>query len=498
MKKTILIADDEKPSREMLKNIIDWDRTDYIIIKEAENGKEALEYYREYGADYIITDIQMPIMDGLELIKSVKQINKEQNMIVLSCHEKFSYAREAMRYGVKDYLIKDMLTPEDLLEALNSYQRLKDQNNEEPLKVNIETNKTTNTNSNYNVAYAIRFDREVKDLGEAIERELCNYFNINKTSIRWSEDEVLCIIMPIEQIASQLMLIYECQKIAGKIRKVLEKCIEAELTIGISRGFLGTENIENWIEEARETCKYRIFLGTNKNIFYNTVFSQVKKFNPEKIEENLSRIAIELEKEEYDNAIEWINITYQKDLKGFMQYNYIKYVNSRTLSVIVDFIKTRALSYETIFNQEFIPLYELEEKATIEDIISWFQGKIENISKAMHFSQSTKYSLRVVQAQNLIKNNYKTVIGLNEIAENLGVHKVYLSRIFKEETGKNITQYIQEIRIEEAKRLLANSSMSISEIAEELNYPHPQQLSVAFKKETKMTPKEYRKRIFKQ
>ena len=87
---------------------------------EANNGKSALEQFNLHKPDYIITDIQMPVMDGLELIENIKVINPYQRIIVLSCHESFSYAKKALKLGVMDYLIKDALSPDALADILLS------------------------------------------------------------------------------------------------------------------------------------------------------------------------------------------------------------------------------------------------------------------------------------------------------------------------------------------------------------------------------------------
>ena len=118
--KTIMIVDDEKPARELLKMLINWESAGFRIISEANDGIEAIDQYLQFAPDLIITDIQMPQMDGLTLIKEIKKINSDQNIIVLSCHENFNYAREIMKLGIFDYLIKDSLTPEELYTVLKS------------------------------------------------------------------------------------------------------------------------------------------------------------------------------------------------------------------------------------------------------------------------------------------------------------------------------------------------------------------------------------------
>lgn len=118
--KTVMLVDDERPARELVKMTINWEKAGFQILWEARNGKQALEQYAEKKPDLIITDIQMPVMDGLELLERVKAICPSQKVVILSCHEDFSYARRALRAGVLDYLIKDALTDEVLYNLLES------------------------------------------------------------------------------------------------------------------------------------------------------------------------------------------------------------------------------------------------------------------------------------------------------------------------------------------------------------------------------------------
>ena len=112
---SVMIVDDERPSRELLKLLVDWEETGFFICCEASDGQDALNKYHIYRPDLVITDIQMPVMDGLSLIRRVRNENPEQLFVVLSCHEQFDYARSAIKLGVHDYLIKDSLLPKELL-----------------------------------------------------------------------------------------------------------------------------------------------------------------------------------------------------------------------------------------------------------------------------------------------------------------------------------------------------------------------------------------------
>ena len=115
---TILIVDDEYPARQLMRMLVDT-LPDYTVVGEAEDGQQALALYQRLWPNVVLTDIEMPVMNGLELIEAIKAMNPAQPIIILSCYESFSYAQRAMRSGVRDYLIKDMTRREDIERCLN-------------------------------------------------------------------------------------------------------------------------------------------------------------------------------------------------------------------------------------------------------------------------------------------------------------------------------------------------------------------------------------------
>lgn len=126
-----MLVDDERPARELLKMLINWEQAGFYIIAEARNGQQALEIYRKNPPDLIITDVQMPVMDGLELLQEIRKTDQEQKIVILSCHESFSYARRALKLGVLDYLIKDSLTEEGLYDLLAGIENIEEGEKEE-------------------------------------------------------------------------------------------------------------------------------------------------------------------------------------------------------------------------------------------------------------------------------------------------------------------------------------------------------------------------------
>ena len=135
--KTVFIVDDELLSRQSLKTSITWENYGYRLCGESSNGEQALKIISSLHPDVIITDIKMPVMDGLELLRHLKDINEPAKVIVMSCYDEFDYVREAMRLGAIDYLLKHTYEESDLVELLHKLDSifLKEQTTGEGLKI---------------------------------------------------------------------------------------------------------------------------------------------------------------------------------------------------------------------------------------------------------------------------------------------------------------------------------------------------------------------------
>lgn len=117
---SILIADDDTAFRTRMKSLINWEKEGYIIIDEARNGKEAIEKIESLEPDIVITDICMPVINGVELIDYVAKFKKNISIIALSGYNDFNYVRDSLINGAEDYLLKNQLSPDKLLQVLNS------------------------------------------------------------------------------------------------------------------------------------------------------------------------------------------------------------------------------------------------------------------------------------------------------------------------------------------------------------------------------------------
>lgn len=531
----ILVVDDEMPARESISNLIEWEQTDFYIKETALNGVEALK--KLDGIDIIITDIQMPVMDGLELIKAVKEIKPEQMMIVLSCHEEFKYAREAMKYGITDYLIKDIITPGDLLGVLKKWestqltQTTQEDSGElakdyyrELLRKRIITPqslekeleipqlvKNLDLSFENMVVFSVALDIPVAsvDFYHSNEAKLL----ITRVSEKLKEMSVqysgfscygkkfrFVFIGNMSNTISQLFYYNECYDVTETIRRGLKKVDIDSVTIGISEKFSDVKRIDVRYLEALNCSKQRIFYGYDKNIFSENLMSKSLVQDIDRLKEKLESIKKNVMHHKLNETHRLLSDLYSKDIKGFMQYNYLKYINHKLFEIIELYCLEYGKEIKEIVDDAIVPYDLVDRLNTTDEMYQYFKGimKTMMIDDTLVQTRESGYGLKVNQAIQILRKNYRRHIKLDEVAGSLSVHKVYLSRIFKEETGMTVSQFTQKLIVDDGIKLLTDTHMKVYEIAELLGYDQGQtdQFNAIFKKITGMTPTKYRKKYY--
>lgn len=536
----VMIVDDEIPAREIISYIINWEYTDFRIAYSASNGKEALDKYSDIKPDLIITDIQMPIMDGLDLIEEIQKINKSQKFLILSCYEDFTYAQRAMRMGVTDYLIKDLISPNDLYGILAKtkadFDSISIKNNETKKEhkllnflkknkdialrklifndiseddcCNLIENLNLNLNGKLFVLYFIQIDNffkyiedeefYTKTLNEIIKNvsEVIEELNIGESF--YSENGEFTAIVRLAPTSSEADIINECYSLAQEIRRRISFIHNISLTISVSSTFKKPFGIKKYWDEVLKLSKMKVFLG-NGTIILNNTFVKNLNLDTDTLNKRINTISIAIEQNNIENLKLELTHLYDRDIRGFMQFNYLNYINSSLLDLIIRTCNRYSLDYNDIFSTSYIPIEILSTKETVEEMSRWFIDtftKIANIK--FNNSFKNKYSKKVSDSIDYInKNLYTQSLSLTDIADNINVHKVYLCRIFKEETGENVTQYILKTKIEKSKEIILSTNYKLYEISDKLGFNSPQQFSILFKKVTGVTPNQFRDSNFK-
>lgn len=510
--KTVMLVDDERPARELLKMAIDWEKAGFQILFEARNGKQAFEYYCKHPTDLIITDIQMPVMDGLELLKQIKAVNPQQKIVILSCHESFTYARQALKYGAMDYLIKDALTEDTLFHLLENIhvqdsekKRLQIQppadilhrilsGREEAKKTAFEQFDLFLKKGFDFFCCICRLESFSGLLSEwnAITKELAK--SLEETdggSIYVCQQQYLIILCYLQHQNSKMNMFNSRFQSLRIIRQNLELLTGCSVSMGVSSQSRTGSNLYSLIEQAYQALETKVFQGTGKTLYFNPQYNRGQQFQIDNLNSQLQRIRNSVEALDEAALQKALSGIYNKNLAGVVHYNYLNYVNAILIDILMESCKKRSIPYKEVFESEVLDFDVFDKMNSAENIYHWF---LNHFFKLFHCFEidAAAYSPRVNKIMDYIQKNYQTDISLETIASTFWIHKVYLAKIFKQETGKSVNEYIRQIRIEKAKELLIKENIRISEIVTATGFNSPQSFYTIFKKHVGMSPGEYR------
>lgn len=525
----VLIVDDEAPARELLKLKIDWASINCQVIGTAKNGQEGLIAYKNLEPDLIITDIQMPVMDGLTFIEKINAIDPDQPIIILSCHESFDFAKRAMKMGINDYLIKDSFETDELyviissiFQASNESTTISTQSSRNPeLHSNIVNQFIVNPENHDPMAYVLNhqlrleqgpyfvlfFDIELLDQDiTSTNSHLLTPYERNQLfhhmdaivqddytgELAHLDGNQFYAIVCCHNTRSEGDMRHEAIALSNRMRNQINSMYHIQSTIGISLPFTSLDGLEKAYSQSKEATERKIIGGYDKSYLYN----QQNRFEDSQYTKilniKLERISKALEEKAFDPMIKEIKDIFLQNLKGFMQYNYLKYTNWTLLGMLIDYCAKEQISYKKICDSPS-PWEDILALKTVDDMCHWHLKSFLKIKEMVSVPISNDYSYHTQKIVDHIMAHYKEAISLQDLATQFDMSNAYLSRLFKKETGQSMTDFVNNVRIEEAKKLLDESTMKMYEIAEQTGFSSNQRFFSTFKKFMGISPGEYRK-----
>ena len=530
--KRILIVDDEYIVRLGLKTIVDWAGFGYTIAGEAGNGKEAYDFFEKNPVDLILTDIKMPVMDGLELIRKVKGINKKVQIIILSHYDEFSYAQEAINLGAFRYILKSELTKtnlENLLKSLHfssedadpseqSAAISSDQNRVETflkeqvlqtflLPVNFETEETMkyplpaaedDTCLVFSVSCRItllssdareKFPKTIRILFDEAFDNLVGqgrYYN--------NDYQFVAIISPIKiPIEGENPFLEKINNSCIHIVKNVHQYYDVNVFIGVSSAGK-TRNFCQLLEEAH-MARIDCFFSTGLFVNLFRQKSDAGTANKKIITGTAGMVS-------YTKLVTFFDTNQKDDMLEYIKNIFTELRINKNYNVVydvyIDFLSVGKLIHEKYHLAEAgssgenkfrhdtffdLPFMDDVEKYIYELYLSLFSTKQNG---------EASYSHLVKKCIDFMHSEYKNNIGLYEAAVKVGVSHSYLSLVFKQETGVNFNAALTQYRIEKAKKYLTTTSLRIYQVAEQVGFSNPYYFSKVFREITGYTCKEYR------
>lgn len=522
----ILIVDDEfiihKGIAGLLKRSVD-----YFDVYEASDGSEALELIAQENIDAMLLDINMPKMNGLDVLKTLQEQKKKILTVVLTGYEEFDYAKKALEYGAFKYELKP-LTPTKLLELSKELKTHLDEENTakrelEMLRTEFLKHRQIQKNQiMQDLIYGNVPENYLKEKIKILDINLHGPFyqiimigiqNYSKT--RNSDDYYLIeysVNLYMEEYAkydshleyfqinsSKYILIYNSDTSSHQIdidhlnelKNLLEKDFGVICGISIGNICNGLSEISLSYNQADFTLRY-LNLQQTDYIITTEETSTEEFINKPSFHEDDFILALRTGNTK--KIIKLLN-TYFDNIK-------IEENNFNKMAVYFTMDRIIIRSFETLFQlnskKTYLKMNELQimesiyQAGSIDKIRSIVENTVLKISNIISEQETTSRNTTITRIKELVENEYQKPLSMKYIAEKVYINHVYLGQLFKKETGMSLNDYINKVRINKAKKLLRNSNSMIYQIAEQVGFSDSQYFSLVFKKLVGLSPKQYK------
>lgn len=540
----LLIVEDEETMREGLAGMIDWEAVGVRICGVAENGLEALEIIGKTEVDLLLTDIRMPLMDGLQLIGEIRKRERDIACVLVSGYSDFEYAQQALRYGVSDFVVKPcapreikaifarltaqlteqrrqsdsvqgwrenmpMLKTQLLRQWLSSPALVTENRREQLRKLKlpighehlivavVRIDNRSRQQLNYN-----RTDLELIRLAAAnIVQETLEQTVMQPVATVKEEDGIVVILNGMfEWIGDKLARGLE------RVQHNLRQFLKIEVSVGISDSKASINQLAEAYQEALQALELRFFLGAERCCYYRDVrmLSPHAPSTPSQAEA-VDTSLVKLEQSAADNLRAGLFAETLNDAERWLEALQRYHPHSRTE------IQVRTLSFLTRLLQQ-APLQRqadgeddrpvdygsLEQQIggidTMEELAGFVYTVIRQLVERLNPHRTPKR--KVQQALGYIASHYNAPgLSLVGVAKELYVSSTYLSTLFKQELGINFLDYVHQYRVEKAKGLLQSADIKIQAVAKEIGYFDEAHFTRTFKKWTGMLPSQYKKEM---
>lgn len=528
---SVIIADDEIWICRLIQKLIDWNTLGLTLVQECYDGLSAFNSIKELSADIVITDIRMPGLDGIELIKNTREAGLDTEFIIISGYRDFEYAQKALQYNVYDYILKpineDLLT-EALCELKETILRnrshkaheveLREKANQyeqiilEQTLLNCLDGTTPEDESIYNelglasdsglFSVLVLKLMPLSPLSDTNDRNAVAKASI-KRSISKCLDPGYIRNFYVEKDDQMIFILHYNQSWNEKIRQLPQK-VQAILidddtileyycfSAGLGSSVNALEEIGLSYKHADEAWRAFLHLGINKFYDYSSIKFQAVDIN--------DRFDFECRREL--SGI-WIRND-EAALTKFVQNLFIPIQNSsitpqahyQTSEVLISFITEKFLSQlaEEDSPWDFDELSILLQRCTGQNqIVSFLISNLLDAMENWHEHIGSKQSSYITSAIEYIQQNYMNNITLKEVASYVFLNPTYFSEVFKKEMGINFKKYLIEYRVQLAAELLKNNHYKITDVAQMVGYKDNRYFSRLFFKVMGVSAQQYRK-----
>lgn len=505
----VLLVDDNRLALKYLKLLIDWESCGFVIVGTATDGREGLRKYKELKPQVVITDIQMPVMSGIELSKRIRELDTAAKIIFLSSYDEFDYARSALNLKVSDYILRHEINEHMLRTRLHDLRREMEADQKKQ-KIQLEHHLLK-----YFEDGGSQIPSECRDLekgtlssiliakdeilepfqkilkieelfpGEQRIKEICYAYSDSVTAVFAMEENLYFVLLDQDRMGEEMI-----QPFCYELKRKIQQETQMVFSVFIMKTGGTLRQQRQYFEEKRGIVQKRYFLYPSL-VLHSSVANLRPSEEGARLDPEVIRKGIREKKE--DEMLGHLDNLF---LKISEQENY------ELLKQTVEMILRIFLEYDGQITDrksgERFQIYQQGEENswfTAYDILKWIKAKMRRLTELLLEEEQGQYTRYTRVAMDYICENYqRQELSLEEIAGAAGVGGNHLNTLFNRELGMTVHRYLSGIRMEKAKEYLKDDRVKIGDIPAKTGYANSQYFSKVFKRSEGMTPLEYRQR----
>lgn len=535
----VLLVDDETLIREAISENIPWEDLGFSFMGACENGKQAMEAIEKEQPDLLLTDINMPFVDGMELTKFVYENYPDTKVIIISGFDEFEYAKNAVKYQVLEYILKP-ITPAEFLETLTRVKKLFDERRATqrdmkkirsayvsnlPMAQGRYLHHLLNGTADYSKVtekqdeLRLQLNAECYNTalveGDSLEPFISQYANIkdelalfaiyNITAEIVAQENVGLAFQGMDEKTVILFMGEENEKlkirmkeVLPKVRSAIEEFLGIQVTVAVGKTVSMLEELPDSFSKTKSALEYKFMLGGNQIIEaeeYEELRNSIKHMD---VFEWASQIATFVRTNKTEEIGHKIDKFIEQVKQSYMHKNRIfVYVQNLVLSVI-NLLELPEELEEEIYAHERTFINQIYSCESLEEVKIQMKETLEFICHVMSKQRDSYGKRQAMLALDYIEKNYgDSSVTLNSVCTALAMSTSYFSSIFKNYTGITFIEALTKKRMEKAKVLLEQGKFKTYEIAEAVGYSDAHYFSISFKKAVGKTPTEYAKEVRK-
>lgn len=530
----VLIADDERKVCQLIYHLVDWSEYGMEVVGMINDGREAYEFIRREKPDIVITDIRMPGLDGIELVEKTLKEQRETYFVIVSGYSQFEYARQAVKLGVEDYLLKPIKKKElqTVLGKISSKHRKSHNERAETEILKTELMQTREKIKN-NLLLAMVLNSEDEMRGWDKE-EICRRYGCTlngryccfiiahffENAVAESDDEHKFVLAKIQKILrekleplcleflsiihgeqvvcllnmqeySEEILGQQLNKANNEISMIREIFPAANVAIGLGMPFDPVTDYKASMEGTRAALLERF--AREERVIFREGKEEKKKAEVSEIitpgirKKFLSQIELQDAEAVGDMVQEIGRKIAARGFDGSLFYGCYLEILELFMMGIKGYSHLEKMPQAEYYRKAFTAFYKYA------DIVDWLEMELRTFIAQYVEKQKDVEAKPIRLAKQYIMEHYNKTLNLETVSSYVGLNPAYFSSVFKKATNQNFNDYVTEVRMENARLLLSRTGKDVADIAEEVGYSDIKYFSKLFKKNTGLTPSEFRR-----